>query len=153
MIIRKAEKSDIKVINQLYWDLDSDAISFQPKHFQRSERPKDYFLDIINNPKSDFLLAALNDEVIGFSLLYEKEAKGLDLLIPCKYAYIQDFIIAERYRNCGFGSQLFEASKQWAKAHDMEYLRLSAFPANSKAIRFYKRHGLALQMVSMECAL
>jgi GNAT superfamily N-acetyltransferase len=64
---------------------------------------------------SDYLLYILDNKVVGFSLLYQKETKGLSLLIPCKYAYLQDFVVKEEYRNHGYGTQLFEASKQWAK--------------------------------------
>ena len=153
MDIRKAIVNDILEINQLFWELDTDAIKYQPEHFQRSVRTTDYLIEIINNQKSDFLLAVLDNEVIGFSLLYEKEVKGSSLLIPCKYAYIQDFIVKEKYRNRGIGTQLLEASKQWAKERDMEYLRLSVFPTNNSSIRFYKRHGLLEQMLTMECSL
>ena len=153
MYIRKAIADDISRINQLFWELDSDAIQYQPEHFQRCERAEDYLMGIINSQKSDFLLVVLDNEVIGFSLLYEKEVKGLSLLIPCKYAYIQDFIIQEKYRNYGIGTQLFEASKQWGKDRGLEYLRLSVFPKNDSGIRFYKRHGLLEQMLTMECTL
>jgi ribosomal protein S18 acetylase RimI-like enzyme len=153
MDIRKAAANDIPEINQLFWELDTDAIKYQPEHFQRSDRTEDYLMEIIKSEKSDFLVAILDNEILGFSLLYEKEVKGLSLLIPCKYAYIQDFIVKEKYRNRGIGTQLFEASKQWAKERNMEYLRLSVFPTNDSGIRFYKRHGLLKQMLTMECSL
>lgn len=153
MDIRKAVANDIPEINQLFWELDTDAIKYQPEHFQRSERTEDYLVEIIESQKSDFLVAVLYNEVVGFSLLYEKEVKGLSLLIPCKYAYLQDFIVKEKYRNRGIGTQLLEASRQWAKERGMEYLRLSVFPANDSSIRFYKNHGLLEQMLTMECSL
>lgn len=153
MNIRKAIKDDIGDINKLFLELDKDGVKYQPEHFKIGDRTDEYLLEIIDNPKSDFLLAILDNEVIGFSLLYEKETKGLSLLIPCKYAYMQDFVVKEAHRNHGFGTQLFEASKQWAKDHGMEYLRLSVFPTNYSGIRFYKHHGLIEQMLSMECSI
>lgn len=153
MMIRYATENDIDAINSLFWELDADAIRFQPEHFRRSVRTKEYLLDIIQSEKSDFILAVLENEPVGFSLIYEKETKGLSLLIPCRYGYVQDFIVTEKHRNRGIGSQLFEASKQWAKEHELEYLRLSVFPVNESGIRFYKRHGLQEQMLSMECRL
>jgi hypothetical protein len=35
----------------------------------------------------------------------------------------------------------------------MDYLRLSVSPSNDSGIRFYKRHGLLEQMLTMECPL
>lgn len=153
MDIRKAKEKDILQINKLFWELDTDAIKHQPEHFKRGERTEDYLMEIINNQKSDFLVAALGDEIVGFSLLYEKEVKGLSLLIPCKYAYLQDFIVKEEYRNRGIGTRLLETSKLWAKERNLEYLRLSVFPKNDSGVRFYKRHGLLEQMLTMECSL
>lgn len=109
MYIRKAISNDIPEINKLFWELDTDAIKYQPEHFQRSERTEDYLMEIIKSQKSDFLVAVLDNKIIGFSLLYENEVKRLSLLIPCKYAYLQDFIVKEKYRNHGIGTQLLEA--------------------------------------------
>lgn len=153
MNIRKATKDDIEEINKLFFVLDKDGVKYQPEHFKMGERTHEYLHEIIYNPLSDFLLFVLDNKVIGFSLLYEKETKGLSLLVPCKYAYLQDFVVKEEYRNRGFGTQLFEASKQWAKDHGMDYLRLSVFPSNDSGIRFYKRNGLMEQMLTMECPL
>jgi GNAT superfamily N-acetyltransferase len=153
MEVRCATISDIGRIQELFWELDTDAIETQPEHFQRGERTAEYFCKIINDNKSDFLLAIINNSIIGFSLLFEKEVKGLSLLVPCKYTYIQDLIITKIYRNHGYGTKLLEVSKQWAKDHDSEYLRLTVIPKNIDGIRFYKRNGMAEQMITMECPI
>jgi ribosomal protein S18 acetylase RimI-like enzyme len=152
-LIRRATKLDIEDIIKLFLLLDKDGSKYQPEHFNIGERTNEYLLEIINIPISDFLLFILDNKIIGFSLLYQKETKGLSFLIPCKYAYLQDFVVKEEYRNHGYGTQLFEASKQWAKDNGMDYLRLSVFPSNDSGIRFYKRHGLIDQMLTMECPL
>jgi len=153
MIIRVATLDDLDAIKELFQELDTDAINSQPEHFQRGERTTDYLSGIINDDISVFLLAEINNEIVGFSLLYIKEIKGLSLLVPCKYAYLQDFIVKENFRNKGIGSQLLNESKKWAKIHGMEYLRLSVLPNNKNAQRFYARHGLSEQMITMECPL
>ena len=153
MIIRKATVEDIDSINKLFFELDTGAIDMQPEHFQRGSRSFEYLLGLIKDEKSDFLLAVIDDEIIGFSLLFEKETADLNLLVPCKYAYIQDFVVAENYRNKGIGTVLMEESKQWAIKRHMDYLRLSVIPANKDAQRFYAHHGLSEQMITMECPL
>ena len=153
MVIRQAKVEDVDAIISLFWELDTDSIKSQPEHFQHGERTIEYLSSIINEDKSDFLLAVIDDEIVGFSLLYAKEVKGLSLLVPCKYAYIQDFIVKGTHRNQGIGSRLMDESKLWAQNHGMDYLRLSVLPDNENARRFYSRHGLNEQMITMECPI
>jgi len=153
VIIRPATVQDIGAIVDLFWELDTDAIAAQPEHFQRGERSVEYLTGIVNDGKSDFLVADLNGEIVGFSLLYEKEVKGLSLLVPCRYAYIQDFVVKASHRNRGIGSHLMAESKSWATTRRLDYLRLSVLPDNVDAQRFYRRHGLHEQMITMECPL
>lgn len=153
MLIRKATVADIEGINKLFYELDTDAINMQPEHFQRGVRSVDYLSSLISDDKSDFLLAVIDDKMVGFSLLFEKETSNISLLVPCKYAYIQDFVVSKHYRNKGIGTKLMEESKLWAKNRGMNYLRLSVLPKNKDAQRFYRRHGLGEQMITMECPI
>ena len=153
MIIRKATVEDIDSINRLFYELDTGAIDMQPEHFQRGSRSIEYLSGLIEDEKSDFLIAIHDDEVVGFSLLFTKETANISLLVPCKYAYIQDFVVAEKQRNKGIGTVLMDESKRWASERQMDYLRLSVIPANKDAQRFYARHGFIEQMVTMECPL
>ena len=153
LAFRQASIADIAAINALFWELDTDAINSQPQHFQRGGRAREYLSDLVSDENSDFLLAVFDGEIVGFSLLFSKETKDLSLLVPCKYAYIQDFVVKSTHRNRGVGSRLMDASKSWAKAHGAEYLRLSVLPDNENAQRFYSRHGLTRQMISMECPI
>jgi len=40
-------------------------------------RTTDYLSGIINHDNSGFLLSVIDDEIVGFSLLYKKDTKGL----------------------------------------------------------------------------
>lgn len=151
MIIRKATVDDIDAINRLFYELDTHAIETQPEHFQRGGRPDEYLTELINGEKTDFLLAVIDGETVGFSLLFEKETPKIELLVPCKFAYIQDFVVSEKHRNKGIGSEIMEGSKQWARERRCDYLRLSVIPGNVDGQRFYRRHGLSEQMITMEC--
>ncbi|ULQ59545.1 hypothetical protein K7I13_13925 [Brucepastera parasyntrophica] len=75
MEFRYATINDINKMNELFYELDTDAIETQPEHFQRSGRTDEYFYGIINDIKSDFLLLIVEDKIIGFSLCIEKKLK------------------------------------------------------------------------------
>lgn len=153
METRYARVTDIDRINELFWELDTDAIESQPEHFRRGKRTDEYLQELITDDKSDFLLAIKDQKIIGFSLLFEKKVKDLSLLVPNQYTYIQDFVITKDYRNHGYGKILLEASKRWAKEHNTRYLRLSVMPENTRGIHFYKDNGMKEQMITMECSL
>lgn len=154
MTVRKAAEKDFDEINNLFYELDTHAIDMQPEHFQRGmPRSFEYLSGLISDDKSDILLALIDDLIIGFSIIVEKETPKLDLLIPHGYAYIQDFVISESHRNKGFGAKLMEASKKWAKDRGLTYLRLSVLPENKDARRFYKRQDMKEQMITMECPI
>lgn len=153
MEIRQATVNDLDAITELFYELDTCSIEQQPEHFQRGERTNQYLCEIISNEKATFLIAIIDEEIIGFSLIYLKEVKGLSLLVPCKYAYIQDFIVTESCRNNGYGKSLMTASKEWAKKNGADYLRLSVIPKNESGRRFYVRNGLSEQMITMECEI
>lgn len=153
MEFRQATTNDLEVIKDLFWELDSSSIEQQPEHFQRGERSQEYLNEIINNENSAFLLCIIDEKIVGFSLVLIKEVKGLSLLIPCKYAYIQDLIITESFRNNGYGSLLIKETKEWGKNHGADYLRLSVIPNNKSGIRFYNKNGLTEQMITMECKI
>ena len=156
--VTRAQRSDaaasqVPAIRALFRQLDSHAVQSQPQHFRRGDRTEEYLLGLIDGEDSDFLLAELEGETVGFSLLFMKEVKDIPVLVPGKYAYIQDFVVREDCRGRGIGTRLMEASKEWARQRGALYLRLSVLPDNTDAQRFYARHGLAVQMVSMECGL
>ena len=153
MVFRKATIKDIDAINSLFYELDTDAINLHPDHFQRGSRSFEYLSGIINDDKSDFILAIIDDDIVGFSLLFERATPDVSVLVPCKFAYLQDFIVTEGCRNKGVGAALMEQSKQWARERKMDYLRLSVLAGNKNAQRFYARHGLTEHMLTMECSL
>ena len=153
MIIRKATTEDIDSINALLYELDTDAINMQPQHFQRGSRSVEYLSGLIHDDKSDFLLAVIDGNIIGLSLLFEKQTPDISLLVPYKFGYIQDFVITKNCRSKGIGSLLMEKSKEWAKNRDLAYIRLSVLIENKDAQRFYARHGLYQRMASLECKI
>ncbi|MCL2300805.1 MAG: GNAT family N-acetyltransferase [Firmicutes bacterium] len=155
MTIRTAIHSsgDLAAIRALYWQLDTHAVQSQPQHFRRGERSDEFLLGLIEGENSDFLLAELDGEIAGFSQVSLKWTSDIPVLVPCKFGYLNDFVVREDLRGQKIGTALMAASKAWARARGGEYLRLSVLPDNLGAQRFYARHGLLPQMLTMEAAL
>jgi N-acetylglutamate synthase-like GNAT family acetyltransferase len=73
MNIRTADKNDIAAIRQLYFELDQDAVMYQPEHFVLFPRPEEFLAKIIEDEKSDILVCDEDGSVIGFTLRISKE--------------------------------------------------------------------------------
>ena len=77
----------------------------------------------------------------------------ISLFVPRKHAFIQDFVVTEKYRSKGIGAALMEESKQWARERNLDALRLSVLAGNTDGRRFYENQGLSEYQVTMECSL
>jgi len=93
------------------------------------------------------------NKIIGFALVQEKETSNISCLKTERYLYILDLVIAEEYRNKGYGGFLLEVSKEWGGKRNLGFLRLSVFPDNHDGIKFYEIHELKTTMQTMECKL
>ena len=153
MTFRKATTEDINAIDKLFYELETHAIDLHPNIFQRGIRSDEYLAGIINDETSDILLAVIDGDVIGFSVIFERAAPDISAFVPRKHAFIQDFVVTKKYRNKGIGAALMEQSKLWARERGLDSLRLSVLAGNTDGRRFYENQGLSEYLVTMECSL
>lgn len=92
----------------------------------------------IANPDALVLLAELDGSVIGH-LTGGFHAASTMWTAP-KATLISMHVMAP-WRGQHVGMQLFEHFRAWAKEKGAVQLRVTAYTANSGAIRFYQRHG------------
>jgi len=93
---------------------------------------KENFLTELNG-KWKYSTVALNEEknVIGYIIASEKESS----------IHIHKFMIANGYRNLGFGKLLLENFEKRCKDYNKNYITLKVYLSNIKAISFYKRYN------------
>ncbi|NGZ76937.1 GNAT family N-acetyltransferase [Saccharibacillus alkalitolerans] len=151
--IREARAEDLPDLKKLCWELDTDAVFYQPKRFVLAERPDEFLLSIIEGSDSGILAAEGEEGVVGFSLLQEKATPPISCLLEKRYVYVLELIVSEKHRSEGIGALLLEASKQWGRQRGLDFLRLSVFEENVRGIAFYEKNGLAAAMKTMECEL
>ncbi|MBR4413550.1 MAG: hypothetical protein IKS60_08030, partial [Lachnospiraceae bacterium] len=88
--IRKAKTEDLARLEELYRELEEDAVLYQPEHFvfsragTRSEQMKD-FLD----SDTQAMFVAEDDKVIGFAHVVLIKAKKVPCLKPETSLYLQ----------------------------------------------------------------
>ncbi|MCR5122756.1 MAG: GNAT family N-acetyltransferase [Ruminococcus sp.] len=155
IMIRKAVPEDAEQIEKLYSVLESDAVSYQPQHFvmspagTRSEQLK----SILGSETQTMLAAEENGAVIGFAHVTLNKAKAFSCLKPQSNIYLQDLVVAAEYRSRGIGTLLLNAAKEYGREKGAEFFRTQVFPLNEDGLRFYRRNGFEVTMLTIECPL
>lgn len=92
------------------------------------------------NPDMLVLLAELDGSVIGHLTggFYAASAMWTG-----PRAYLISMHVMAAWRGQQVGAQLVEYFRSWAKEKGAVQLRVTAYTANTGAIRFYQRHGFA----------
>ena len=153
MIIRIATKEDIKDLQSLYYELENDAVTFQPEHFVHGERNEEFFSIIFNSENQDILVAEQDNKIVGFAHVVILEQKKVPCLIPEKVIYLQDLDVSEELRSQGIGAKLIEACKDYGKKKGADFMRTQVFPQNVRGMKFYERAGFSEKMKTIEVYL
>lgn len=103
----------------------------------KGEVPEEWFLDIINSPWHD-LLVALDDDgrVIGMASLSVSMGPGIS-----KNAYLEDFVVDSESRTGGVGSALWDEMLAWAREKGCKRMEFTCGNGREIAQAFYKKHG------------
>lgn len=151
MEIRKATMEDLTALRGLYLELEKDGVRYQPEHFVIGERTDDFFRGIFESSSQDILVADEEGTVTGFVHVMIIPQKKVSCLKEETAVYMQDLCVREDKRNCGTGTVLVNAAKQYGKDHGADFIRTQVFPGNVDGMRFYERNGFSEMMKTIEC--
>ena len=103
----------------------------------KGEVPEEWFVDIINSPWHD-LLVALDDDgrVIGMASLSVSMGPGIS-----KNAYLEDFVVDSESRTGGVGSALWDEMLNWGREKGCKRMEFTCGNGREIAQAFYKKHG------------
>ena len=151
--IRKATTEDLARLEELYRELEEDAVLYQPEHFvfspqgTRTEQVK----EILNSDTQTMLVAEKDGEVIGFAHLVLIKAKKVPCLKSETSLYLQDLVVTSEFRSQGIGTILMNEAKKYGKENGADFFRTQVFPQNTDGLRFYERNGFSEKMITIEC--
>lgn len=143
-IIKLATIGDYCAVNLIVKEGQDEHSEALPYIFKKTDQvmPENYFRELVEDSKSDIIIAKIGDEVVGFAVMELKEAPPFDSMTPRKFAYMSDFGINSTYQRKGIGKSLFEACLEWSKNKDVTSLELNVWEFNQKAISFYESFGM-----------
>ena len=150
-MIRKATINDIPVIGKLYREQYKEMSKLIPDFIKEGDQSTDFLENTISNENSDILVYEMHDTIVGFILLQAKQRPDFSFIVPGKYCYIMDLIITEKHRCNGFGTELMNSAKNWAKEKDCKFINLEVLTNNPKAIALYEKLGFIPKAQEMYC--
>ena len=148
--IRPANREDIKELQQLYYELEKDAVRFQPEHFVHGDRGAEFFELIFAADNQDILVAEEDGKIVGFAHVMILEQKKVPCLKPERVIYLQDLDVSEELRSRGIGAKLIERCKEYGKEKGADFMRTQVFPQNMRGMKFYERAGFSEKMKTIE---
>ncbi len=153
MIVRIAGKEDIRDLQHLYYELENDAVKFQPEHFVHGDRDEVFFDMIFDSDNQDISVAELDGKIAGFAHVMILEQKRVPCLKPERVIYLQDLDVSEELRSQGIGTKLIEACKNCGIRKGADFMRTQVFPENVRGMKFYERAGFSEKMKTIETYL
>lgn len=151
--IRRAVRSDSESLERLYTQLEKDAVYYQPEHFVMSGKGARISDGLFESDTQAVYVAEVGGEVVGFVHILLMESKNIACLKHEKNVYIQDMVVDEKYRSKGTGTLLMGAVKQYGRDHGASFVRTQVFPKNEDGLRFYRRNGFEVTMLTVEVPL
>lgn len=103
----------------------------------KGEVPEEWFVDIINSPWHDLIVAVDDDgRVIGMASLSVSMGPGIS-----KNAYLEDFVVDSESRTGGVGSALWNEMLAWGREKGCKRMEFTCGNGREVAQAFYKKHG------------
>ena len=149
MTIGLAGGEHVEAIQALYKDLFACSAAYQPLYYQSAEAGEAFLIESMANEKSDILVALEEGAVLGFALVVEQETPPFGCIIPRRYVYLMDLAVDPGHRGKGIGTALIEATKEWGRMRELDFIELTVLEGNENARRLYEREGLVPVMHTM----
>ena len=156
MIIRKADISDIDILNKLLGQVLNVHHKGRPDIFKgNTKKYTDKELAEIIKDDQRPIFVAENDEgtVEGYAFCVFQQHIGNNILTDIKTLYIDDLCVDENSRGNHIGKNLYEHVVNFAKENGCYNVTLNVWALNEGAMRFYEKCGLKPQKIGMEYVL
>ena len=156
MTVRRAEKKDTPRIQQLLWQVEQVHHRIRPDLFRDGGRKyTDAQLADILADDARPVLAAVdeNDRLLGYAFCKFEEYRDDNIMQDRRTLYLDDMCVDETLRGQHIGRALFEAVRDYARAHGCRDLTLNVCTGNDAARRFYESCGFRPRKVCMDYEL
>lgn len=156
MKIRRADKNDIREINELLYQVCMVHHKGRPDLFKAGGRKytDDQLIELLADDKKPVFAAVdENDKMIGYAFCVFQCHEHDNILTDIKTLYIDDLCVDESRRGEYIGRQLYDFVLEFARKSGCYNVTLNVWAENKSAIEFYNKCGLKPQKIGMETIL
>lgn len=154
--IRKATERDYEALCTIIEQVDSIHRDALPERFKGPDGPsreREYVLNAIRSSDVDIFVAQTESRLAGFVHIVIKTVPDIPILVPRRYAVVENLAVREEHRRSGIGLALMERAEDWARANGATSIELNVYAFNKVAQRFYRELGYEILSHRMTKAL
>ncbi len=155
--VREAVINDYIEINKLVLEVHNLHLKNRPDVYEEVEAAlsREDFDKLLNDKNTKVFVAfdISNKELLAYSIVRIVDTGSIRILIPLKFAYIDDFCVKSTHQKNGIGRMLFDHSVAYAKEEGASSLQLVVWEFNKDAIKFYEALGMSTRNRRMEINL
>ena len=144
MQIRRAIPEDYENLLPLFEEVDAFHRDHQPLLFKEPDGPardRAYYQSVLESEGYYLLVGELDESLVGLVVVIVKDAPDIPILVPRRYAVIDNLVVRADMHRSGFGEQLMEAAYDLAREAGATNVELNVFAFNQGAKRFYEHLG------------
>lgn len=139
MTIRSATLADVPQLSGLLSEFFAYNAGQQPGHCIAARDDGQYPSSVINRAAGDFIVAELNNMLVGFIHIEEEKTPTYPSVAPHKFACVVDFYVKQHHRRRNIGHMLLEEAKRWVQSRNLDYIELMVLENNEIGKSFYAR--------------
>ena len=147
-MIQLATKADRSAVNEIARQVHALHVEWRPDLYCMVDElyPQERFDECAANRQ--LYVAKIEGNVVGYALLRTRDV-NVNGLKPGRIMLIDELGVHEAARGHGIGSEMMADIRALAKAFRCSNLKLSVYPQNDGAIRFYERNGFMIRSIDM----
>ena len=110
----------------------------------------DEFKTELSNSNNIYLVAELENEIVGICFSNIKERSNNKIMKDRKFLHIENICIDKKHQKKGIGKKLYNQIIQLAKEKNIKNIELMVWEFNENAIKFYKNLGMSIKNLKFE---
>ena len=151
IIIRKAKISDFQGIHKLIMQVHILHVNERNDIYKDVDPMNfDEFKTELSNSNNLYLIAELNNEIVGICFSQIKEILNNKIMKDRKILHIENICVDKDHQRNGIGKELYEQIVKLAKEKNIDNIELMVWGFNENAIKFYKNLGMTIKNLKFE---